>query len=438
MALNKLAGIGATPYEKKVAMPQNFLNASDYDALKMFQIDGLPGLNQIYGNGLVTGILEKIGSVVYTQSQVVRWAEDRRVHLKYTGVTRAANVFTKAGHTIRKNENVLVSDGTVTEYGLVTAVAGNTFTVVSPLSAGFTVGSADLAVSVLAGTEFLPGTYGMEEGLDPNFDTYVNTKTIVKDSDIISKTHATEILWVKVETGGKEGWFWTLKNSKLKTRFLNQREAKFWLTQQAESGSAMATAGYGKTIGGFDQVRKGGTSYKGFPSLNTDWDDIVAVLDSQGAIATNMLWLNTKSDLDFTRSIKAETELGYGMFQNGKEDAYSMDFRGFDIGGYTFLKTKWKFLNDPTGLGGLEGTGKVHGLLMPMGGTSVYETDNNNASKTVPFVHAVSSKGPDGEDRYMYIDPDAADKDLDAKKVTMLSEFAPVLAGTNNMVIFED
>ncbi len=437
MSLGNIPGLGAVAYEKKVQLPSNFLNPSDYDALSNLQIDGLPNLADIYGNGSITGFLEKVGSVLYTSSQVVRWGEDRRIHLFYEGVTRNGKVFTKTGgHAIRVSENVFVSDGTKIEYGIVSAVTATTFTVESNLTAGFTIGNANIKVSVLAGTEFLPGTYGMAEGVDLGYDTKFNTKTIVKDSDIIADTHGNEIIWVKAGLGGgKEGWLWTFRNNKLKIRFENQREAKFWATQQAQAGSDMAATGLGKTTGAFEQIAKGGMNWSGFPTAMTDWEQIIAVLDAQAGIRDNMLWLNTLSDLAFSKAVKAETTIGYGAFNNGQDQAYKLDFRGFEIGGYNFFKTKAKFLNEATGFGSLTGAGKVNGLMIPMGTTNVY--DENGAVKNVPFIHAVSRKGLRGQDRFYSVNPDAANKDLDGEKITMLSEFAPVVVGSNNFGIFK-
>ena len=436
MPLGPYPTLGVQPYSEKVALPTNFLSPADYSALSKFGIEGLPGVAKIYGNGSVTGMLEKVGNVIYQNSQVVRWGEDRRIHLFYEGVTRTDAVFTKTGgHAIRVGENVLINDGAKTDYGYVSATTATTFTVLSYGATGFTVGTTALKVSVLAGTEFKPGTYGFTDGVDLGYDTKTNVMTIVKDSDKIAKSFANEILWVKMKSGGKDAYFWTFKSGKLKTRFENQREAKFWVTQEAEAGSAAAAQGLGKTKGAFEQIAKGGINYTGFPTTKAEWEALVAILDSQGAIQTNMLWLNTASEIAFSNTISAETELGYGVFENGQEEAYSLDFRAFELGGYTFLKTKSKFLNEATGYGSFATAGKVNGLMIPMGTTNVY--NESGESTSVPYLHAVSTKGDDGTDRYYYVDPNAAEKDLDAKKTTMLSEFAPVVVGANNFAIFK-
>ena len=49
----------------------------------------------------------------------------------------------------------------------------------------------------------------------------------------------------------------------------------------------------------------------------------------------------------------------------------NLGFSGFRRG-YDFYKSDWKYLNDPTMRGGLVG-GKINGLLVPAGSTSVYD-----------------------------------------------------------------
>jgi hypothetical protein len=65
----------------------------------------------------------------------------------------------------------------------------------------------------------------------------------------------------------------------------------------------------------------------------------------------------------------------YGLFENDKEMALNLGFTGFRRG-YDFYKSDWKYLNDPTMRGGLPtsaGSGKVSGLLVPAGSTTVYD-----------------------------------------------------------------
>ena len=79
--------------------------------------------------------------------------------------------------------------------------------------------------------------------------------------------------------------------------------------------------------------------------------------------------------------------------------AFNLGFTGFRRG-YDFYKSDWKYLNDPTMRGDLPssaGSGKVNGLLVPAGSTSVYDQILGKNAKR-PFLH-VRYRASETEDR---------------------------------------
>lgn len=438
MAIGNVPGFGAVPYASKVALPSNFLTPTDYAYLSPYLGDSDPKLHEVYGSGLITGFIEKMGAVRYTHAQVSRWAEDRRVNNLYTGVTRATNTLTfTAPHLLRIGQDIMIDDGTDLNYAHVTAVPSTTTVTIAPYLATLTVGTTDLIVSDLAGTDFRKGSLAMAEGLNPGFTYKTNTKAIVKETDIVSKTDATEMLWFQVSTPEGSGWLWChAVNNKGKKRFENAREAKFLIGQKAEAGSGAAAAGVGNMQGLLPQAIAGGINWTGFPADKDDWEEIFTELDKQAGLANYAAWLNTASDFDFSNVIATQTEIGYGMFNNDKAYAYSMDFRGFDIGGYNVYKTKWKFLNDAAGFGSMAGAGKINGLMLPMGSASVYD-EETAGNLDVPYVHVDTTRGAKGEDRFYYVDPNGAAPGSDSYKTDYLAEFCAKLVGANNCVVFK-
>jgi hypothetical protein len=131
----------------------------------------------------------------------------------------------------------------------------------------------------------------------------------------------------------------------------------------------------------------------------------------------------------------------YGLFDNDEEMALNLGFTGFRRG-YDFYKSDWKYLNDPTMRGGLPtaaGSGRVNGLLVPAGSTSVYDQILGKNAKR-PFLH-VRYRASETEDRRYktWITGSAGGAEtssLDAMEVHFLSERAVCTLGANNFFLF--
>jgi len=128
----------------------------------------------------------------------------------------------------------------------------------------------------------------------------------------------------------------------------------------------------------------------------------------------------------------------YGMFQNSEQMALNLGFTGFRRT-YDFYKSSWKYLNDPTMRGGLA-SGIVSGLLVPGGTTSVYDQVMGENMKR-PFLHTRYRQSERENRKYKtWITGGAggaATSDLDAMKVSFLSERCVCTLGANNFMLFK-
>jgi len=216
----------------------------------------------------------------------------------------------------------------------------------------------------------------------------------------------------------------------------------------AEAGSG-AAAGAGVTYKGSEGVfyvvnQRGNVWSGGNPSTLGEFDSIIERLDKQGSIQENVIFLDRQFGFDIDDMLAAQNSYGvggtsYGLFDNDKDMALNLGFTGFTRG-YDFYKTDWKYLNDPTMRGGLN-AGKINGMLVPAGSTTVYDQILGKNAKR-PFLH-VRYRASETEDRRYKTwvtgsAGGASTSSLDAMEVHFLSERAVCTLGANNFFIFED
>ena len=186
----------------------------------------------------------------------------------------------------------------------------------------------------------------------------------------------------------------------------------------------------------------------GNPNVLGDFDSIIQRLDKQGAIEENVIFVDRQFGFDIDDMLAAQNSYGaggtsYGLFDNDQEMALNLGFTGFRRG-YDFYKSDWKYLNDPTMRGGLQtgaGSGRINGLLVPAGSTSVYDQILGKNAKR-PFLH-VRYRASETEDRRYktWITGSAGGaqtSSLDAMEVNFLSERAVCTLGANNFFLFQE
>ena len=471
--LQSSPGVAITPSSVKATLPTNYI--TNFNFLNQYLPDTYEQEFERYGNRSIASFLRMVGAELPSNSDMIKWAEQGRLHTKYTnaftaqaaGAISTPVLYTLPTGTVcnfRVGQTVFISQnaGTASNKGVITAVLDNTFTVAyyeaaQAIVAGST--STNLCTVFVYGSEFRkgsPGMSGSNEAQDLFFD---NKPIIIKDKYTVSGSDMAQVGWVEVTTeNGATGYLWYIKSEhETRLRFEDYLEMAMVEGVPAATASGAATAlnssayPVGSTLsqsagteGMFSAIENRGNVWSGgTPSSLGDFDTIVQRLDKQGAIAENALFINRQFSFDIDDMLAAQNSYGaggtsYGLFDNSEEMALNLGFSGFRRG-YEFYKTDWKYLNDATLRGGLVG-GAINGVLVPAGTMTVYDQVlGKNARR--PFLH-VRYRASETEDRRYktWITGSAGGaqtSDLDAMEVNFLSERALCTLGANNFFIFK-
>ena len=464
-------GVAITPSSVKATLPTNYI--TNFDFLNQYLPDTYEQEFERYGNRSIASFLRMVGAELPSNSDMIKWAEQGRLHTKYTTVTFAAlgapaagqQVFTLAASAIcnfRVGQTVFLSSESIaseSQKALIVDVLGSTFTVAYYNNVATTFTAATTVTVFVYGSEFRKGTSGMQGSNEAEDLFFDNKPIIIKDKYTVSGSDMAQVGWVEVTTeNGATGYLWYIKSEhETRLRFEDYLEMAMVEGVPAAASSGAATelnsSAYpvGSTLtqsagtqGMFNAIETRGNVWSGgTPSSLGDFDTIVQRLDKQGAIAENALFLNRQFSFDIDDMLAAQNSYGaggtsYGLFDNSEEMALNLGFSGFRRG-YEFYKTDWKYLNDATLRGGLVG-GLINGVLVPAGTMSVYDQVlGKNARR--PFLH-VRYRASETEDRRYktWITGSAGGaqtSDLDAMEVNFLSERALCTLGANNFFIFK-
>ena len=464
-------GFALQPSAEQVPLASNYI--TNFDFLNQYLPDTYEKEFERYGNRTVSSFLRMVGAEMPSNSDLIKWAEQGRLHTKYVNCASAAAAGSDTATitvsdtlvpgtgsiAIRVGQTVMISDnaGTGSNKGIVTAVDTSLGTFnVAYYEAGGQVPALGQTLSVfIYGSEFKKGTTGMEGSLEADDEIFENSPIIIKDKYAVSGSDMAQIGWVEVTTeNGASGYLWYLKSEhETRLRFDDYLETAMIEAVPAEAGSGAIAAGGNVGNKGSEGVffvveNRGNVWGGGFPDALAEFDTIVSRLDAQGAIEENVLFVNRDFSFGIDDMLAAQNSYGaggtsYGLFDNDKDMALNLGFTGFRRG-YDFYKSDWKYLNDPTmrgGMSGVTGSGRVNGLLVPAGSTSVYDQILGKNAKR-PFLH-VRYRASETEDRRYktWITGSAGgamNSDLDAMEVHFLSERAVCTLGANNFFLFSE
>jgi hypothetical protein len=465
MALNT-PGFNLQPSAEQVALSTNYI--TNFDFLDQYLPDTYEKEFERYGNRTVASFLRMVGAEMPSNSDLIKWAEQGRLHTKYVNCTTtvltnsATATFTindtlipgSGGIAVRVGQTIMISPVTValapatSNKAVVTAVdtAAGTIDVAFYEANGISNGSTGNVYEMfIYGSEFKKGTPGMQGSLEADDSIFENKPIILKDKYEVSGSDMAQIGWVEVTTeNGATGYLWYMKSEhETRLRFDDYLEtAMIEAVPMANVTNAALADG---SEGIFYAVENRGNVWSGgYPTSLLEWDQIITRLDKQGSIEENVVFLNRDFGFSVDDMLASQNSYGaggtsYGLFDNDKDMALNLGFTGFRRG-YDFYKTDWKYLNDPTMRGGLAGSGKVNGLLVPAGSTTVYDQVLGKNAKR-PFLH-VRYRASETEDRRYktWITGSAGGamtNDIDAMTVNFLSERAVCTLGANNFVIFK-
>ena len=462
-----------TPSSERTPTAENYI--TNFDFLNQYLPDTYEKEFERYGNRTVASFLRMVGAEMPSNSDLIKWAEQGRLHTKYTNVTSGAaaaqDVATltvndvlvpgTGGIAIRVGQTFMLSDSSIgstnSNKGIVTAVdyAAGTVDVAYYEAGGQTMAAGVQCSLFIYGSEFQKGSVAMANSLEADDVIFQNSPIIIKDLYEVSGSDMAQIGWIEVTTqNGATGYLWYLKSEhETRLRFEDYLETAMVEAVPAEAGSGVAAIAAGVASGtgnkgseGLFYVlgQRGNVWGGGIPAALADFDAIIQRLDKQGAIEENVLFLNREFSFDIDDMLAAQNSYGaggssYGLFDNDEEMALNLGFSGFRRG-YDFYKTDWKYLNDPTMRGDIVG-GKINGVLVPAGSTSVYDQILGKNAKR-PFLH-VRYRASETEDRRYktWITGSAggaATSGTDVMQVNFLSERALCTLGANNFFLFQD
>jgi len=486
MAVQTSPGFNLQPSAERVPTATNYI--TNFDFLNQYLPDTYEKEFERYGNRTISGFLRMVGAEMPSNSDLIKWAEQGRLHVKYTQCTMAgvqgdSNVFTvpstnanpsggvtpafsaTSAMAIRNGQTVIISRTTGTAGMWKAVVSGADVTTQAFTANYYSADGPDVTVGdkftvFIYGSEFKKGDTGMEGSLESDDIFFENKPIIIKDKYAVSGSDMAQIGWVEIQSeNGANGYLWYMKSEhETRLRFDDYLETAMIEAVPAVQGSgADVLLGNGSTgnnptgagsEGIFYVVNSRGNVYGGGnPTTLADFDTIISRLDKQGAIEENVIFVDRQFSFDIDDMLAAQNSYGtggtsYGLFDNDKDMALNLGFTGFRRG-YDFYKSDWKYLNDPTMRGGLPtatGSGRINGLLVPAGSTSVYDQILGKNAKR-PFLH-VRYRASETEDRRYktWITGSAggaATSDLDAMEVHFLSERAVCTLGANNFFLFE-
>ena len=429
-----------------------------------------------YGNRTLSGFLKMVGAEMPMTSDQVIWSEQNRLHISYIGCTLGAIVGTTqvinlspgvatAQNVISVNDTVVVLDPAtgLEAKGIVTATTigvGGNITVQSFQGPVFN-GAGNLGFSAAGlkvfvyGSDYSKGTTiaavgagnsAVRQSIDPVLTQFSNSPIIIRDQYVVSGSDTAQIGWVNVATeDGTDGYLWYLKaESETRLRFEDYLEMA--MVEGELNTSALNPLTQPGTQGLFAAIQARGNVETGFTAAQGlgEFDAILKNLDTQGAIEENMLFLQRQTSLDFDdmlASISSGVQGGvaFGLFENSSEMALNLGFSGFRRGSYDFYKTDWKYLNDASTRGAINGVNSIEGVLVPAGTSTVYDQVLGTNIRR-PFLH-VRYRASQTDDRRMksWLTGSvggASNSTLDAMEVNFLSERCLVTQAANNFVLF--
>jgi hypothetical protein len=333
-------GFAITPSSVKATLPSNYI--TNFDFLNQYLPDTYEKEFERYGNRSIASFLRQVGAEMPSNSDMIKWAEQGRLHTKYVSCTSAAAAGSdtatwtvadagitacnfRVGQTVFLSRN---SGGTQSDKAIITAVSGLTFTVAYYAGGGQTIPVTTASTAFVYGSEFKKGSNGMAGSLEAEDSIFDNSPIIIKDNYEVSGSDMAQIGWVEVTTeNGATGYLWYIKSEhETRLRFEDYLEMAMIEGVPAEtaSGAIAVTGDVGNkgTDGLFYTIEQRGNVWGGGnPSTLADFDAIIQRLDKQGSIQENMLFVNRNFGFDIDDMLAAQNSYGvngtsYGVFNN--------------------------------------------------------------------------------------------------------------------------
>jgi len=468
MATFDIGTSGVTPRPVKTVSGDNYLALSEMTFTQQYLPEVYEKEVERFGKRTVGGFLRMVGAEMPMASDRVVWSEQGRLHASMTVTVDVDDQDAADGVTITSGSNEILAPGMTVVIAkgakeikarIKSVASGNTtdlgVEVYGAVDAS-ALGTGDVTgcTMFVYGSEFKKGSASGGKSVQPSVTTFENKPIILRDKYSVDGSDVAQIGWIEVTSeNGANGYLWYMKaESEARLRFEDQLEMAMVEAEKGNNdagnlgaGSA-GNAGYDGMEGLFAAIESRGIQYSGTDLDGaaglSEFDDLLAELDKQGAIEENMLFLDRQKSLEIDNMLAAQNSYGaggtsYGVFDNSEDMALNLGFSGFRRGSYDFYKTDWKYLNDSATRGGLS---TIEGVLVPAGTSSVYdETLGQNISR--PFLH-VRYRANENEDRRMksWVTGSVGGNytsEADVMNVHFLSERTLCVQAANNFVLLK-
>ena len=365
--------------------------ASLGDLASVLAPDVRKDLIKTFGNQGISGLLELMGATkaVGTNDEVTYFEETRLHPIQAVTVgtqltagktqTFAAGDAEAASDTGVEALKVRVGDLVIHPIDKIVCIV----TATTPADGAFTIANfADANLSaVTVGAKELPivgnmyaqGTDQPTRFIESNIVKRTNPFAIVKETYQVSGSAATNIGYIDVG-GGDYRWY--IKGEMdARQRFMDARELTMLMGKKL--AGTHGPAGIAGTEGYFDAVASRGITSAAAGDLDSvaDLDDLIALLDKQGATPEYAAMLNSQLFAQINNipsvagsgaAVTSGVAANFGAFQNNQDAALNLGFQSFARGGYTFHLKKMGLLNNPNLLNNDSGKGIVKGCMIPL------------------------------------------------------------------------
>lgn len=421
-----------------IATSENFIDSYDYAT--QFMPELISELHMRNGKGSIIGFCRITGSTDTFASDVIQHMEEGRLHNILKGVSVTGNNFTSpTPHNLRPKDRVKVSDGLIERQVTVQSITSPTVFVGlnDELGAyGFT-GTVDIIADFT--NTFEKADDQFEDGKFWNPTKVENFAHILKETYSVSKSNMVHQSWVMTPSGPR--WF-NHEMERTRTLFENKEELTHIFHNRAVAGSPSANAGFIPGVKGVvQQIEERGNIGNQYIEDIDDLSDIARRAKQQGTCRAFTVW-SDHAQMRFFRIMMANLNAGfvnganYGVFQNSRDMALSLDFSSVMVDGVTFHFTPWALLEDPTLLGSPKFLAtSLACLIVPAGEKYVIENGNTVTRPYLTLRHRSDGQVNRNKEVSIYGLNTPHPQRKDKMTVDYLSEITNQVVGANNYFV---
>ena len=215
---------GANNRNQAFQSPGNYMDVFGFDNAP--ESTNLPHIYEkeitIYGNRTLMGFLRMVGSEMPTNSQQIRWAEQKRLHIFYDNAVKSATaaiIEVPANHALRINDKILISGNLGEDLFIVTnpAVTATTIEVRAYAATGADAAETQTVLNAVSenaetvnvlvvGSEFGKASDTRAQHIQPEYSSYTNSTVIMREKYAVNGTDANQIGWLEIaDENGVQG-----------------------------------------------------------------------------------------------------------------------------------------------------------------------------------------------------------------------------------------